>query len=95
MTVHSSQKWHDLNIVSTNPTDQVIATIYAVSSVASSEKGYEGPSIGTKIAEKNEREFDEATLNAGKFVLGGQMGYTEGESQSGMNIGKTRKVVDL
>jgi len=74
---------------------QVIATIYAVSSVASSEKGYEGPSIGTKIAEKNEREFDEATLNAGKFVLGGQMGYTEGESQSGMNIGKTRKVVDM
>ncbi|KAL5255733.1 hypothetical protein ACHWQZ_G011078 [Mnemiopsis leidyi] len=74
---------------------QVVATIYAVSSVASSEKGFEGPCIGTKIAAKNEREFDEATLNAGKFVLGGQMGYTEGESQSGMNIGKTRKVVDM
>ena len=75
--------------------NQVISTIYAVSSVASSAKGYGGPCIGTKIAEKNERDFDEATLNAGKFVLGGQMGYTEGESQSGMNIGKTRKVVDM
>ncbi|KAL5255732.1 hypothetical protein ACHWQZ_G011078 [Mnemiopsis leidyi] len=74
---------------------QVISTIYAVSSVASSSKGYGGPCIGTKIAEKNARDFDEATLNAGKFVLGGQMGYTEGESQSGMSIGKTRKVVDM
>ena len=75
--------------------NQVISTIYAVSSVASSSKGYGGPCIGTKIAEKNARDFDEATLNAGKFVLGGQMGYTEGESQSGMSMGKTRKVVDL
>merc|ERR1740131_603959 len=64
---------------------QVISTLYAVSSVASSLKGYGGPSIGTTIAEKNEREF----------VLGGQMGFTEGENQSGMSMGKTRKVVDM
>jgi hypothetical protein len=63
--------------------------------MASSEKGYEGPCIGTKLASENVREFDEATLNAGKAVLGGQMGYVEGESQSGMSMGKTRKVVDL
>jgi len=73
---------------------QIISTIYAVSSFASS-KGYAGPCIGTKIAEKNERDFDEATLNAGKFVLGGQMGFTEGDSQTGMSMGKTRKVVDM
>ncbi|XP_063695106.1 myophilin-like isoform X3 [Bolinopsis microptera] len=74
---------------------QVLANIAAVSSVASSSKGYQGSCIGTKIADHNERDFDEATLNAGKFVLGGQMGFTEGENQSGMSMGKTRKVVDM
>jgi len=73
---------------------QIISTIYAVSSFATSKNGYTGPCIGTTIAEKNDRDFDEATLNAGKFVVGGQMGFTEGESQSGMNIGATRKVCD-
>ena len=50
--------------------------------------------IGTKLADENAREFDEATLNAGKSVLGGQMGFTGGDSQSGMSMGKTRKVCD-
>jgi len=73
---------------------QVISCIYAVSSVATSKHGYEGACIGTKIADANEREFDQATLDAGKNILGGQMGFTGGENQSGMNMGKTRKVCD-
>lgn len=73
---------------------QVLGTIYAVSSVASSSHGYAGACIGIKISDKNEREFDEATINAGKAIMGGQMGYTAGESQSGMSMGKTRKVCD-
>jgi hypothetical protein len=47
-----------------------------------------------KIAEENAREFDEATLAAGKNVLGGQTGWNQGASQSGMNIGNTRHIVD-
>jgi len=73
---------------------QVIGTLYSVSSYATSLRGYAGPSIGTKIAEKNEREFDEETLKAGMSIVGGQMGFTEGETQSGMTMGKTRKVCD-
>ena len=88
---------HTVHVLEINPctlTNQIISTIYAVSSYAST-KGYQGPCIGTKIADKNDRNFDEATLNAGKFVLGGQMGFTEGDSQTGMSMGKTRKVVDM
>lgn len=62
--------------------------------MASSCHGYEGPCIGTKRATENIREFDEETLNEGKTILGLQMGYTEGETQSGMSMGKTRKVCD-
>eukprot|EP00116_Pleurobrachia_bachei_P016856 sb/3477118/ len=72
---------------------KVIGTLYALSSVASTN-GYQGPGIGVKIAEENVREFDEATLNAGKSILGGQMGWTEGANQSGMNIGNCRHIVD-
>ena len=71
----------------------MISTIYAVSSVASTN-GYAGPTIGVKIAEENVREFDEETLAAGKSVLGGQTGWNQGANQSGMNIGNCRHIVD-
>ena len=71
----------------------MIGTLYALSSVASTS-GYQGASIGVKIAEENVREFDEATLNAGKAVLGGQMGWNQGATQAGMNIGNCRHIVD-
>jgi len=73
---------------------QILLNLYALSTVASSVHGYEGPCIGTKRATENVREFDEDTLNEGKTILGLQMGYTEGETQSGMSMGKTRKVCD-
>jgi len=72
---------------------QVLGTLYAVSSVAST-KGYTGASIGVKISEENVREFDEETLAAGKAVLGGQTGWNKGANQSGMNIGNSRHIVD-
>lgn len=73
---------------------QVLQTIYAVSSAASSIHKYAGECIGTKLSEGNERDFDEATLKAGQNILGAQMGAFKGESQAGMNIGKARKVCD-
>ena len=73
---------------------QVVGTLYACSTVVTSKHGYEGMCIGTKMADENVREFDDETLAAGKSVLGGQMGYTGGDSQSGMSMGKTRKVCD-
>jgi len=73
---------------------QVLQTIYGVSSIATSLHKYAGECIGTKISEGNERDFDEATLKAGQNILGAQMSAFKGESQSGMNMGKARKVCD-
>ena len=67
--------------------------LYALSTNAT-KNGYTGPCIGTKLAEANLRDFDEATMNAGKHIIGGQAGFTGGDSQKGMNMGKTRKVCD-
>uniref|UniRef100_A0A1X7SD78 Calponin-homology (CH) domain-containing protein n=1 Tax=Amphimedon queenslandica TaxID=400682 RepID=A0A1X7SD78_AMPQE len=45
---------------------------------------YDGPPFGPKYAMKNERVFDEATMQEGKTVIGLQMGGNRGASQSGM-----------
>jgi len=55
-------------------------------------KGMNG--IGPKEAEKNEREFDEATLAAGRNTIGLQMGTNKLATQSGQNFGKSRMIID-
>ena len=42
------------------------------------------PPLGPKEADKQEREFTEEQLQAGKGVIGLQMGSNKGASQSGM-----------
>jgi len=72
---------------------QVLLTLFAVGSVAE-KNGFEGSCIGTKIAEANPREFTEEQLKLGETIVRTQMGGHKGANQSGMNIGKTRKVMD-
>jgi hypothetical protein len=72
---------------------QVIVALYALSAV-SLKNGWTGPSIGVKMSEKNERHFTEEQLNEGKSVIGLQYGSNKGASQSGMNIGQTRHIMD-
>ena len=74
-------------------TPQVLATLFQVSSVATTN-GYTGPSCGVNISAENVREFDQATLDAGKAILGGQTGWNQGATQAGMNIGNTRHITD-
>jgi len=72
---------------------QVVVALYAVSAV-SVKNGWTGPSIGAKLAQKNERNFTDEQLNEGKTVIGLQYGTNKGASQAGMSIGKTRKIMD-
>lgn len=72
---------------------QVLLTMYAVGSVAL-KNGYQGPCIGAKISEANPREFTEEQLKQGETMIGLQMGSHKGASQAGMNIGKTRNIMD-
>lgn len=53
-----------------------------------------GPSLGPKEADSNPRNFDEDVLKAGQTVIGLQAGSNRGASQSGMNFGKTRSILD-
>ena len=52
-----------------------------------------GKGIGAKESQKNVRQFDEQTMNAGKGVIGLQMGTNRGASQAGMTpAGLTRQI---
>jgi len=56
------------------------------------KKGYSGPVLGVKEANKNVRHFDEATKQAGAATIGLQMGSNKGANQSGMSFGTQRKL---
>ncbi len=63
---------------------QVIGTIHALGRAAR-KKGYEGPMLGPKEAEKQVRNFDPvAQKQASESVIGLQMGSNRGASQAGM-----------
>ena len=76
-----------------SPYLQVIVALYALSAV-SIKNGWAGASIGVKMSEQNKRTFTEEQLNEGKTVIGLQYGTNKGASQAGMNIGKTRHIMD-
>jgi len=62
---------------------QVLTTLRKLSTVALS-KGFSGPHIGVKLAEKNVRNHDEQKLREGRNVIGLQMGTNQVASQKGM-----------
>eukprot|EP00121_Abeoforma_whisleri_P006608 Awhi_evm1s6013 len=72
---------------------QVVGGIHAVGRHAAKD-GFSGPTIGVKLATANAREFDEATLNAGKAISSQQMGNNKGASQAGMTAAGARREVD-
>jgi len=46
--------------------------------------------LGPKESDKNVREFDRETIEAGKTIIGLQAGSNKGASQTGMSFGTTR-----
>ncbi|KAJ3227675.1 Calponin-3 [Clydaea vesicula] len=65
--------------------------IFALSRNAE-KKGYKGPLLGPRLADKHEVSFSDEQLNQGKAFIGGQMGFTGGANQSGMSYGARRQV---
>ncbi|KAF6017850.1 TAGLN3 [Bugula neritina] len=63
--------------------------------IKASAKNWDGPMLGPKMATKNEREFTEEQIRAGRDShIGLQAGYNKGATQSGINMGNTRHIVD-
>ena len=70
---------------------QVTLSLYALGRLTQKHPEYNGPSLGPKMADKNERAFTEEQLKASEGHLGLQMGYNKGASQSGHGgFGNTR-----
>lgn len=72
---------------------QVITGIHALGRVAQ-KKGYKGPVLGPKEAEKRQSNFDpEEQKKASQSVIGLQMGSNRGASQAGMTpYGLSRQI---
>ena len=74
---------------------QVCVCIRALGIEAQSKPGFGGPdSYWPKKTEKQAREFTAEQMKAGQNIIGLQMGTNKGASQAGMNIGKSRHIVD-
>ena len=72
---------------------QVLNGIAALSRKAQAN-GFEGPSFGPKESIAAPRSFTDEQMQAGKGVIGLQMGSNKGASQAGQSFGKTRQILD-
>ena len=71
----------------------VMIGIYALGRKAQSNHFY-GPTLGPRESCHNKREFTIDQMNDGFNVIGLQMGSNKGATQSGMNFGKSRFIMD-
>lgn len=74
---------------------QVCTCIRTLGIEAQSKPGYSGPDgYWPRKSEKNVRDFSQEQLKAGQNVISLQYGTNQGANQSGLNIGKTRSIMD-
>lgn len=73
---------------------QVVLCLYALGRKAQL-KGYSGPALGPREAQRNVRDFSEEQLKAGQSVIGLQMGTNKVASQTGMSFGGQRHIADI
>ncbi|XP_014218385.1 muscle-specific protein 20 [Copidosoma floridanum] len=71
----------------------VVTTLFALGRETYRHPEYKGPHLGPKPAEEHKREFSQEQLRAGQTVIGLQAGSNKGATQSGQNIGASRKIL--
>lgn len=70
---------------------QVTLCLYSLGRITQKHPEFTGPTLGPKMADKNERTFTEEQLRANEGQLNLQMGFNKGASQSGHGgFGNTR-----
>lgn len=70
---------------------QVTLCLYSLGRLTQKHPEFQGPALGPKMADKNERTFTEQQLRANQGELNLQMGFNKGASQSGHGgMGNTR-----
>ncbi|XP_041462728.1 myophilin-like isoform X1 [Lytechinus variegatus] len=71
---------------------QFTQCIVALGRYAQGIPGYDGPILGPKQSEENQREFTQEQMDAGKHMIGLQMGQNKGASQAGGDFGRPRQI---
>jgi len=71
---------------------QFTQCIVALGRYAQALPGYDGPILGPKQSDENLREFTQDQMDAGKHMIGLQMGQNKGASQAGGDFGRPRQV---
>ncbi|CAH1173522.1 unnamed protein product [Phaedon cochleariae] len=70
---------------------QVALSLFALGRITQKHPEWTGPTLGPKMADKNERTFTEEQLRASEGQVNLQMGYNKGASQAGHGgFGNTR-----
>lgn len=54
---------------------------------------WNGPYLGPKPADECKRDFSDDVLKAGQGIIGLQAGSNKGATQSGQNMGASRKIL--
>jgi len=91
---HKGDLFQTVDLYEANNIPSVIDAIYSLGRKCHHHENPEIPALGPKESDKNEREFTDEQLAAGKNIIGLQMGTNECASQAGQNFGKTRAIID-
>lgn len=93
MGVRNTDLFQTVDLYEGKNIPKVVECLYMFASVAQTVPGYRGPAIGTKLAEKNERQFSEDTLRESSMAMSKlSLGSHGCANQSGMRLG-AREVI--
>jgi len=86
--------FQSVDLYEANNIPSVIDALYSLGRKMHSHENQDIPALGPKESDENAREFTQEQIEAGKNVIGLQMGTNQLASQAGQNFGKTRSIVD-
>jgi len=86
--------FQSVDLYEANNIPSVIDALYSLGRKMHGHENQDIPALGPKESDENAREFTQEQIDAGKNVIGLQMGTNLLASQAGQNFGKTRSIVD-
>jgi len=91
---HKGDLFQTIDLYEANNIPSVIDAIYSLGRKIHHHENQDLPALGPKESDENTREFTQEQIDAGKNVIGLQMGTNQCASQAGQNFGKTRAIID-
>jgi len=91
---HKGDLFQSVDLYEANNIPSVIDALYSLGRKVHHHENQDIPALGPKEADENTREFTQEQIDAGKNVIGLQMGTNKCASQAGQNFGKTRAIID-